>query len=180
MKGIIFTEFLALVEEKFGLEQLDAILDEAQDSGIYTSVGSYDHKNLVKLIVSLSKQTGISPEDLQRVFGQSVFDNLFATLPDANSLGGCKNSLQFIKLVEDYIHIEVKKLYAEANPPKFVFISESESEVVFDYQSARCMSHVCLGLLEGCARHFGETLAIEMKDKTGAGDDVRFHVVLEG
>ena len=64
MKGIIFTEFLSLVEEKFGLEQLDAILDEAQDSGIYTSVGSYDHKNLVKLIVILSKQTGISPEEV--------------------------------------------------------------------------------------------------------------------
>lgn len=108
MKGLIFTEFMDLVEEKFGLDALDKLLSDAGDEGVYTSVGSYDHRDLVKLIVQLSKQTGISAEELQRVFGQSVFENLYQSLPERSSLQGCKNSLQFIRLVEDYIHIEVK------------------------------------------------------------------------
>ena len=75
MKGIIFTEFLELVEEKFGLELLEEVLDMSEDEGIYTSVGSYDHKDLVKLIINLSKKTDIDAGSLQRVFGQSVFKN---------------------------------------------------------------------------------------------------------
>lgn len=176
MKGIIFTEFMDLVEQKFGLDELDSILTAAGDDGIYTTVGSYDHRNLVKLIVELSKRTGISPEDLQRVFGQSVFNNLYNTLPDNSSLQGCKSTFQFIKLVEDYIHIEVKKLYPEANPPTFVFISESEGEIVFDYQSVRCMSHVCLGLIEGCADYFDEKLVTTMTNLSEEGSQVRFKV----
>ncbi|OAJ92007.1 heme NO-binding domain-containing protein [Vibrio bivalvicida] len=180
MKGIIFTEFMDLVEQKFGLDELDSLLSAVGDSGVYTAVGSYDHRNLVKLIIQLSKRTGISPEDLQRVFGQSVFNNLYNTLPDNNSLQGCKTTFQFIKLVEDYIHIEVKKLYPEANPPSFVFISETESDMVFDYQSARCLSHVCLGLIEGCAEFFNERLTMTMENLSDDGSQVRFKVSLVG
>ncbi|CAM2910201.1 heme NO-binding domain-containing protein [Vibrio neptunius] len=180
MKGLIFTEFMDLVEEKFGLDALDKLLSDAGDEGVYTSVGSYDHRDLVKLIVQLSKQTGISAEELQRVFGQSVFENLYQSLPERSSLQGCKNSLQFIRLVEDYIHIEVKKLYQQANPPRFEFISETETEMVFDYKSARCMSHVCLGLIEGCAQHFNESLNIEMENNHKSGNDVRFKVAVVG
>ncbi len=78
MKGIIFTEFIDLVESKFGLDTLDDILDSAGDDGVYTSVGSYDHRKLVQLVVMLSNKTGIPAEDLQRVFGQSVFNNLYS------------------------------------------------------------------------------------------------------
>lgn len=180
MKGIIFTEFMDLVEQKFGLEVLDSILSNADDSGVYTAVGSYDHRQLVKLIVELSKQSGIPPEELQRVFGQVVFSNLYNTLPDNSSLQACKTSFQFVKLVEDYIHIEVKKLYPEANPPKFDFVSESETEMVFDYVSARCMSHVCFGLLEGCAAFFNEELSLSMNNLTSDGNKVRFTVNLVG
>ncbi|MDA9557054.1 heme NO-binding domain-containing protein, partial [Vibrio sp.] len=76
MKGVIFTEFLDLVEQQFGLSTLDQILDECEDEGIYTSVGTYDHRDLVKLIVALSKKTEISAEDLQQVYGKSIFSKL--------------------------------------------------------------------------------------------------------
>ncbi len=46
----------------------------------HTSVGSYDHKNLVRLIINLSKKTEIDATTLQRVFGQTVFKNLLASL----------------------------------------------------------------------------------------------------
>ena len=178
MKGIIFTEFIALVEAKFGLETVDEILVDAGEEGIFTSVGSYDHKRLVKLITSLSRKTSIPAEDLQRVFGQSVFNNLFDSLPQSDSLKSCKSTFQFIRLVEEYIHTEVKKLYPDANPPKFDFVSEGETELVFDYLSARCMAHVCLGLIEGCANHFSQTISAEMDNENQDGSRVRFKVVL--
>ncbi len=175
MKGIIFTEFLELVESQFGLDTLDHVLTLANDEGIYTSVGSYDHKDLVKLIVQLSKLTDIPPEQLQQVFGQSVFRNLLASLPSGVSLTHSTNTFQFIRHVEEYIHVEVKKLYPEAKPPSFTFISESENSMTLDYHSARCMSHVCFGLVHGCAEYFNEQVDITLEPQNETGSCVRFH-----
>ncbi|CAH0525626.1 heme NO-binding domain-containing protein [Vibrio hippocampi] len=178
MKGIIFTEFMELVEDKFGLEVLDEVLEMSGDEGIYTAVGSYDHNDLVKLIVNLSKKTKIDPATLQQVFGQTVFKTLLASIPETASIGQSHSTFQFIRHVEDYIHVEVKKLYSDAQPPKFYFISETETEMVMDYQSARCMSNVCLGLIEGCATHFGETITVDMSPQSDDSSLVRFHLTL--
>lgn len=178
MKGIIFTEFMELVEEKFGLDVLDEVLEMSGDEGIYTAVGSYDHKDLVKLIVNLSKKTNIDPATLQQVFGQTVFKTLLNAIPENASIGSSTSTFQFIRHVEDYIHVEVKKLYSDAEPPKFHFISETETDMVMDYQSARCMSHVCLGLIEGCAEHFGESVKVEMTPQTEDSSVVRFNLTL--
>ena len=174
MKGIIFTEFMELVEDKFGLEVLDQVLDLSNDEGVYTSVGSYDHRDLVKLIVNLSKVSDIPVEKLQEVFGECVFQNLLKSIPNHASLKQCTNTFQFVRHVEDFIHVEVKKLYPDANPPQFDFISETQSEMVFDYRSARCMAHVCLGLIHGCASHFGETIEVKHQNQSEDGSQVRF------
>ncbi|WP_104398938.1 heme NO-binding domain-containing protein [Vibrio penaeicida] len=178
MKGLIFTEFLELVEEKFGLPTLDKILDIAGDDGVYTSVGSYDHHDLVKLIVALSKETGVSADDLQEVFGKVVFAKLLSTLPPEDALIHSKSTFQFLRHVEDYIHLEVKKLYPDAHPPQFKFLSENKTELVMDYQSARCMGSVCKGLILGCADHFQENLVVKMKTKSEDASLVRFTLTL--
>ena len=48
MKGIVFTEFLDLVEAKFGAEVLEEMLDAAdlKSGGAYTAVGYYDHAEM--------------------------------------------------------------------------------------------------------------------------------------
>ncbi|MCL1140666.1 heme NO-binding domain-containing protein [Shewanella pneumatophori] len=172
MKGIIFAEFLELVEDTFGLETCQKMLDENQNDGVYTAVGTYDHKDLVKLIVTLSKLTGISAEDLQQVYGKSIFKTLYNSMPGLE--GKADSTFSFINSVEEYIHIEVKKLYANANPPAFKFVSETETQLIMDYLSARCMSHVCLGLIQGCAEHFNETIEINMEPMADDQSEVRF------
>ncbi|ACJ28735.1 Conserved hypothetical protein [Shewanella piezotolerans WP3] len=174
MKGIIFAEFLELVEDSFGLEICQRILDENQNDGVYTSVGTYDHNDLIKLIVSLSKITGVPIEDLQEIYGKSVFITLFNSMPGLE--GKSDSTFDFIKSVEEYIHIEVKKLYQNANPPTFNFISATESQLVMDYVSARCMSHVCLGLIQGCAEHFNEEVEIVMEPLVKDSSEVRFTI----
>lgn len=174
MKGIIFTEFIQLVEDKFGLEVLDEVFDMAGDEGIYTAVGSYDHRDLVKLIVALSKISRVPAEQLQQVFGECMFSSLYNTIPVHAQLKECQSAFQFIRHVEDYIHVEVKKLYPDANPPGFEFLSESETEMVFDYKSVRCMSQVCLGLVKGCAGHFNENITVTTQSVDECGQRVRF------
>lgn len=174
MKGIIFAEFLELVEDKFGLGVLDKMLRQSSDTGVYTSVGSYDHKALVRMIVELSHITGISADELQRVYGVSVFRSLYQTLPQSANLSEVQGCFAFLHHVEEYIHVEVKKLYPEANPPQFEFINQSEGCMTFDYISARCFGQVCLGLIEGCADYFNQSVSIEMVPQTDDHSRVRF------
>ena len=45
MKGVVFTEFIEMVEDKFSADIADQIIEEADlpSGGVYTSVGTYDH-----------------------------------------------------------------------------------------------------------------------------------------
>ncbi len=45
MKGVVFTEFIEMVEDQFSADMVDDIIDDAQppSGGAYTAVGTYDH-----------------------------------------------------------------------------------------------------------------------------------------
>ncbi len=172
MKGVIFTEFVQHVESKYGLEVCDGMLEKAQDDGIYTSVGNYDHNRLVTLIVILQKLTGDDAEHIQCEFGVVAFPILLSTLPGIAD--DCSDVFSFIERVENHIHIEVIKLYPDSTPPKFSFVSRDEMSMVMDYHSARCMSAVCHGLLLGCAAHFKQSLSINRDSLNDDESCVRF------
>ena len=78
MKGIIFTDFLELVEYKFGLEMVDKIINQSdlESNGIYTSVGTYDFAEMLQLLTHLSQNTDISVDDLLLVFAEHLFKTL--------------------------------------------------------------------------------------------------------
>lgn len=66
MKGIVFTEFIEMVENRFSADMMDDILDAANTAsgGAYTAVGTYDHGEMVALVSALSAHTGLSLKHL--------------------------------------------------------------------------------------------------------------------
>jgi len=58
MKGIIFTELVEMVEATFSPELMDELMEEADlpSKGIYTSVGTYDHTEILTLVSLLSEK----------------------------------------------------------------------------------------------------------------------------
>lgn len=56
MKGIVFTEFLDMVETRWSAGFADALLDatELKSGGAYTTVGTYDFGEMVALLGELS------------------------------------------------------------------------------------------------------------------------------
>ena len=78
MKGIVFTEFLELVENEFGLEVVQQIIDECEldTEGVYTSVGTYSHKDMFKMVAKLSEIKGLPVPALLMVFGEYFFTTL--------------------------------------------------------------------------------------------------------
>lgn len=164
MKGLIFTEFLAMVEEIHSLDMVDEIIDNCDlpSGGAYTTVGTYDHTEIVALVCELSTQSGVQVNDLLKAFGTYLFTSLSRTYPEFVSKAN--DPLNFLEEVETYIHIEVKKLYPEAELPTFYCSRpNSQDELHMIYESMRHMEDVCEGLIIGCMKHFGQkfTLARE-------------------
>lgn len=173
MKGIVFSEFLDLVEDKFGADMVDDIIDDSNvpSGGAYTAVGTYDHQEIVDLVVSLSKHTGISVPDLLKVYGQHLFGQLIAGYPIF--LEGVDDVFGFLRTLENHIHVEVRKLYPEAELPKFV-MEESDGKMSMHYQSERPFADLAEGLLNGCIHHFDQQVAFEREDVTDDGRSTKF------
>ena len=77
--------------------------------------------------------------------------------------------------MERHIHIEVRKLYPDAELPAFEYSRPMEGTLIMTYQSHRAMADFAEGLILGCIEHFGEPIALEREDMSGgAGTCVRF------
>ena len=106
-----------LVQSAFGIETVDEIIarSDLASGGAYTAVGTYDHQEIVSLVVNLSKVSGTAVPDLMAIFGKHLFSRFAVLYPDM--VGSTEDGLDFLESVEDYIHVEVKKLYPKADLP---------------------------------------------------------------
>jgi hypothetical protein len=161
MKGLIFTEFLEMVEEKFSAEMVENIIEDAHlpNGGAYTEIGTYDHSEIVRLVTSLSNRTDISAGELQTVFGNHLFKrfvNKYGTL-----ITNLKSAFELLSKVDDYIHVEVLKLYPDAELPRFTCKTISENQMEMLYLSKHPFSDLARGLIQGCAEHFKENIHID-------------------
>ena len=145
MKGIVFTEFLDLVEEKFGLEMVDHIItsSDLESDGIYTSVGTYSFSEMLQLLQQLSKSTDISIDNLLLVYAEHFFSVIESSYPGL--LATYKDPIEMISSIENHIHVEVRKIYPDAELPTFEVIEKTENSLILNYKSRRAMHHFGLG-----------------------------------
>lgn len=175
MKGVVFTEFLEMAEARFSLRTLDRVLTAANPAsrGHYTSVGTYPHEELVSILVELSKETGIAPDQLLKDFGEHLFGRFAVGHPAF--FAGIHDAFALLKTVEDYIHVEVRKLYPEAELPSIDCSDDGPGRLILIYRSPRRLADLAEGLIRACSKHFGETLALAREDlSAGKGEVVRF------
>lgn len=163
MKGIVFTELIEMVEQDLGIEIADRMVEGAKtkNNGSYTSVGTYDHAELIQLVVSLSKETGVPVADLVRSFGKYLFARFSVLYPQF--FEGITSSTQFLPLIETYIHVEVRKLYPDAELPSFDSQIE-EGVLQLTYLSSRPFADLAEGLILACVDHFDDQLEVSRTD----------------
>jgi len=161
MKGIVFSEFLSMVDEKFSIEMSERLIDEVKlpSGGAYTTVGTYDVQEIVDLVVKLSEITKISTPDLLKTFGRYLLSRFVEIFPqffrDSNS------TLEFLPKVESYVHLEVKKLYSDAELPSFSCVSPYPGRLEMEYRSTRNLQDLAEGLILGTADHFNEHIKVK-------------------
>lgn len=170
MKGIVFTEFLDMVGQHHSLDMVDDLIDDAQlpSGGAYTAVGTYPHEEMVALVLALSRRVAVPVPLLLQAFGEHLFGRFVQLYPAF--FAGDADVLEFLAGVEDIIHVEVRKLYPDAQLPRFEVESHTSGRLVLRYYSVRHLEDLAEGLIRGCARHFGQALQIERTLGNGSDD----------
>lgn len=160
MKGMVFTEFMEMVEAEWSLDMVDSIIEQSKvaSGGVYTSVGSYPHEEMLALANALAKQTSIPVNDLIRAFGKHLFGRFACTYP--HFFVGITDSFQFLSGIEDVIHAEVRKLYPDAELPTFE-VESNNSQLRMIYFSDHPFADLAHGLIEGCLNYFGGETTLE-------------------
>jgi hypothetical protein len=177
MKGIVFTEFLVLVEEKFGLDVVDHIIRDValESKGVYTSVGTYKFEEMLALLTSLSALKSISINDLLHVYGLHFFAVLFKQHPDIFEM--YKDPLDLLSSIEKHIHVHVRKIYPNAELPRFEVLSRTGSRLEMVYYSSRSMYSFALGLMENTFQHYNSSASITCDLIKSDGSEVKFVIV---
>lgn len=170
MKGIVFNEFFSLVDDAFGAEVTEKIIVDAElaNDGAYTGVGNYDAAEMVRLVKCLHAESNVPVADLLQTFGKHLL-GIFRAGHTAY-FESCKSLFEFVRSVEDQIHVDVLKLYPDAELPHLTATQVSNVELRLVYRSSRRMADLAEGLLWGAIDHYGEAIDLtrtELPDVNG-------------
>lgn len=176
MKGIIFTEFLELVEEKFGLSMVDEIIEQSEliSGGVYTSIGTYEFSEMLQLLSHLSQNTNISIDNLLMVYAEHLFKALIKGYP--NLVKHYKDPMSLLASIENHIHVEVQKIYPDAQLPTFDLISRTDHKMVMIYKSEKALYMLGKGLMEETFKLFKVEGKIAYKKLKADGTEVEFTI----
>jgi Haem-NO-binding len=169
MKGVVFTEFLEMVEVRFSADMADDVINEAQlpHGGAYTAVGTYPHEEMVALVMALSRRSGLSVQQLLFAFGEYLFGRFAQGYP--GFFVNQTDAFHFLAGIEDVIHTEVLKLYPDAELPHFKVEQHDAKRLVLLYHSSRHFEDLAEGLMRGCIAHFGQSISLH-REVVGEGD----------
>lgn len=158
MKGMVFNLLNELVENEFGFETWDAVLEKAnpKSEGIYTSGAVYEDSEMVDLVTALSEELNTSVPDLLRAFGSFMIGKFAGMHPEFFQT----SAKEFLKSVHDIIHVEVRKLHDGVILPDFDYEDPGLQGLVMLYSSPRKMCHLAEGLIQGTSKHFETPIII--------------------
>lgn len=169
MLGLVFTEFVEMVEDRFSPEVADEVVEAvgAPNGGAYTAVDYYPHQEIVAMVQALSERSGVPVPTLVRTFGRHLLGRF--AVGHSELFTRHTGLFGFLAAVDGEIHAHVRKLYDQASLPRFTVIARDHDRMQLLYESTRSMEDLALGLIEGAADHYGETVRVASSRWTGDG-----------
>jgi|TARA_B110000261_G_C13082475_1_gene356485 hypothetical protein len=176
MKGFIFTNFVDFVEKSNGLEMVDSMISDCDlpSEGIYSAFLSYEFDELKTLLTYVSRQTKTKPEVLLEKFGRFVFPYLIGK--HSYIIEKYSNPLELIAGIENHIHVEVKKLYDDAELPTFSVAKKTENSLTLIYTSSRGLTYFAIGLMKETLDFFKVKGKVDIDQTYKNNGSVKFQI----
>lgn len=156
MLGIVFTSLVEMLEDNISPEFADEVLVEAnlENDGAFTSVGYYPFSELQKIMVVLVNKTGRPVNDLLYDYGKYLFTVLSAG--HAGMMANRHSVLEILDCLDDDIHVQVRKLYPDADLPSFKVLERTPESIKMEYYSMHDLYALAEGLIDGAAAYFAQ------------------------
>ncbi len=158
MKGILFNLMESVVERELGEDAWDDVLDAAGLDGAYTSLGSYPDEEFSRCAEAAAVRTGRTRPDFLRWFARRGMLLLRDGYPAL--FAGHASARTFLEGVQSIVHAEVLKIYPGAEVPRLEVTLRGPDLAVVAYRSPRRMCAYAVGMIEGAADIFGESVAV--------------------
>lgn len=164
MKGIVFTEFLDMVETVFSADMVDELIaaTRPRSGGAYLPSSHYDHREIVDMVVTLSRITEQPVESLLYAFGQHLFGRFATRCP--TYFEGTEDPLDFLQRIEHVIHSNARTNHPDADEVRFAFRRQDASTLELEYLAPRGMGDLAHGLLDGCIEHFEQPVTVARRE----------------
>jgi len=178
MLGIVFTSLIDMLEEKTSPEFADDVIVEAklENDGAYTAIGYYPFEDMQRLLTVLVEKTGKSANELLYDFGIFLFGKLGVAHGDV--LANTSGILDMLAHLDDDIHVQVKKLYPDADLPRFSVLSRTDSTMKLQYYSERDLFALAEGLMDAAADFYGAKIHRETV-KTDIPHTYEFNITVQ-
>jgi len=154
MKGIILSEFIEFIEQQLGESAAQKIIDQSdlESGGAYSRVGMYDYQELIRLLTNTASQSKCDANELLDSFSHHLFSMFKRDY--SMFFEGVNNAAQMLMQIDNHIHVEVKKLYPDAELPSFNY-TQKGNQLTLHYASPRPLALVAQALVKACLAFFG-------------------------
>lgn len=159
MKGIIFNLLEGFVVENYGDQTYEKLIDSCslKTKGEFVGPGTYPDEDLFEMVTQAVKMTGIPSGVLIEAFGKFCFPKLAERFPQF--VKPYSHPKDFLKTIHSVIHVEVKKLYKDAETPIFSYKEPSPTELILVYKSKRKLCALVNGLLNGVSEYYKSSVS---------------------
>jgi len=169
MHGMIFGELKKFVDSTLGGDSWETLLDKAGFAKrVFIPVKEYPDKEVVQLVVTASRITGIKVPELLKSFGMFMVPDLLLLF--RRQIQPDWNLMDLYSQIEDTIHNVVRLKNPGAKPPQLRVERKSPVEVNIYYSSSRKMCSLGIGLIQGISDAFSDPVTINETTCMHQGD----------
>ena len=175
MHGVVFTSLRDYLTDEYGGDVAEGVF---RGQPLFLLSESYDDALLHDLTATAARSVGREVDDLVHDFGVFTAQTTFVRLYPA-FFAIAPSAREFLLTVETRIHELVRATIPEAAPPQLHVKEHGPNGVAIEYSSPRRLCVLLRGLVQGTARHYGQTAVIAEPTCMLRGDETcTFEVTL--
>ncbi|MBN2027139.1 MAG: heme NO-binding domain-containing protein [Actinobacteria bacterium] len=160
MKGVIMACLAQLVNEKFGEDSMEAIMKKSgfDTSKRFMATEDVPEDKAMGMLETTCEVLDISLEQAADAFGE-YWVNEYAPKIYGIYYKNVDNAMDFL-LMMDEVHVKSTRNIENARPPRFEYAWQDDRTLIMTYKSPRGLIDICVGLIKGVGKYFGEELEV--------------------
>lgn len=169
MKGIIFNLLEDFIVQSWGEDRFERIISGCplHTKTAFVGPGTYPDSDLLAIVDRTCAELGMDTPTALRAFGRFAMPKLAARFEVF--VRDHRHPKPFLCGLDTVIHVEVRKLFERAEPPRIWFEDPAPTTLILHYHSRRRLCALFEGLLDGTADYFGVPFTHEQTACMSAG-----------